>query len=197
MRQEEEELADELAQYPGEGYWSLDAGVRLRMVRALAHDALETSSIRSVARQCAGCGFCPDFSSGRAKTMPCICLLESGEGGGEPEVRIDFGDRFLADRVRMGFGRGTLCSRLALKAWWKMGGEGVSEKDDEWIWLLPGAAQQLVETPTLCREQMERGVAECAVEKKEVREGQAAARKQLRAEQQQEQNRQIALLIAG
>ena len=46
MRQEEEELADELAQYPKGGYWSLEAGVRLRMLRALAHDALETSNIR-------------------------------------------------------------------------------------------------------------------------------------------------------
>ena len=46
VRQEEEELADELAQYPEGGYWSVEAGVRLRMLRALAHDALETSNIR-------------------------------------------------------------------------------------------------------------------------------------------------------
>jgi hypothetical protein len=36
VRQEEEDLGDVLAQYPEGGYWSLEAGVRLRTLRALA-----------------------------------------------------------------------------------------------------------------------------------------------------------------
>ena len=38
---------DPLAQYPDGGYWRLAPGIRLRMLRALCHDALSTAVIRS------------------------------------------------------------------------------------------------------------------------------------------------------
>lgn len=36
----------ELPSYPEGGYWSLDPAVRLRMLHALMHDALETNPVR-------------------------------------------------------------------------------------------------------------------------------------------------------
>ena len=43
---DKEEEAENLPAYPDGGYWSLDAAVRLRMLLALMHDTLATSSIR-------------------------------------------------------------------------------------------------------------------------------------------------------
>ena len=40
------ENADNLPEYPPEGYWYLDPVVRLRMLRSLLLDALDTALIR-------------------------------------------------------------------------------------------------------------------------------------------------------
>ena len=43
---EEEQGGDPLTAYPENGYWALAPGCRLRMLRALCCDALDTAIIR-------------------------------------------------------------------------------------------------------------------------------------------------------